>query len=344
MSAGLAEPDREMSGRPAPVPGKLRRWGRRGLLLVFFAAIGGLLWRQARTIEWGQVLQAASDLPWTTLLAATAIAAASHALYSTYDLFGRRLTGHTLGAGTVMGVTFISYAFNLNLGSMVGGIAFRYRLYGRLGLRAHQTTRILGMSLATNWSGYLLVAGTAFFFWPPELPPSWKLDSGGLHIAGGIGLVLSAAYVLLCAWSHGRRWIVRGHRIELPGLRMALVQVLVASINWCLIGAVVWVLLQGRVDYPHVLAVLLCSVVAGLIVRVPGGLGVLEAVFVALLDYRVPQSELLAALLVYRAVYYLLPLLLASLAYALTEVRARRLRASAAARGAARAAAVQRRA
>jgi len=41
---------------------------------------------------------------------------------------GRHLTRHRLGTGTVMGVTFISYAFNLNLGSLVGGVAFRYRV------------------------------------------------------------------------------------------------------------------------------------------------------------------------------------------------------------------------
>ena len=59
----------------------------------------------------------------------------------------------------------------------------------------------------------------------------------------------------------------------------------------------------------------------------PGGLGVLETVFVALLSYRVPQGQLLAALLAYRGIYYLLPLILATIAYGVTEMQARRLRA-----------------
>jgi uncharacterized membrane protein YbhN (UPF0104 family) len=66
--------------------------------------------------------------------------------------------------------------------------------------------------------------------------------------------------------------------------------------------------------------------VAGVITHVPAGLGVLEAVFVALLAHQLPQSRLLAALLAYRAIYYLLPLAIATVAYALTEVRAKRLR------------------
>ena len=172
----------------------------------------------------------------------------------------------------------------------------------------------------------LLPAGVPSLFWPPDLPPGWKLDSGGLRIVGGVCLAIAAGYVLFCAWAHERSWTVRGHRIQPPGMRMALLQLLMSCLNWALVSAVIWVLLQGRVPYPHVLTVLLTSAMATLIVRIPGGLGVLETVFVALLSYRVPQGQLLAALLAYRGIYYVLPLLLATVAYAVTEMRARRLR------------------
>ena len=281
--------------------------------------------RQARTIDWSDVLDAVQELPPLVLLAAAGLAACSHLLYGSYDLLGRHLTGHKLGTGTVMGVTLISYAFNLNLGSMVGGIAFRFRLYSRLGLKNDDITRIVGFSLLTNWTGYLVAAGVAFLFWPPVLPPDWKIDSGGLRIVGAIALAAIACYLLFCVWAHERRWWIRGHRIEPPRARIALLQLCMSSVNWMLIGGVIWVLLRGRVDYPHVLTVLLISVVATLIVRVPGGLGVLETVFVALLSYRLPQGQLLAALLAYRGIYYLLPLMLATVGYAITEMRARRL-------------------
>jgi len=102
-----------------------------------------------------------------------------------------------------------------------------------------------------------------------------------------------------------------------------------SATNWSLIGGVIWLLLQGRIAYPHVLAVLLVAAVAGVITHVPAGLGVLEAVFVALMGDEVPQGELLGALLAYRAIYYLLPLALATLLYLATEWRARRVRTSA---------------
>lgn len=302
-------------------------WARRAAMWGFFGLIAWLLVKQARTIAWDEVIDAIRALPASTLFAAGALAACSFALYSTYDLLGRHLTKHGLGTGTVMGVTFISYAFNLNLGSLVGGVAFRYRLYSRLGLGNETITRVLGFSMLTNWLGYLVVAGAAFCFWPLALPPDWKIDNEGLRVLGAVLLLLAVAYVALCALSKGRVWRVRGHEFRAPGLPMALLQLAMSCLNWSLMGGVIWLLLQGQVDYPQVLAVLLVAAVAGVVTHVPAGLGVLEAVFVALLSHQVTETKLLGALLAYRGLYYLLPLAVATLGYLVTEMRARRLRA-----------------
>ena len=99
-----------------------------------------------------------------TLSLAAGFAAASHALYCGYDLIGRHETGHRLASLKVVGVGFTCYAFNLNLGSLVGGVALRYRLYARLGLHAETITKILALSLLTNWLGYFFVAGCVSLF------------------------------------------------------------------------------------------------------------------------------------------------------------------------------------
>ncbi|MGJ7487175.1 lysylphosphatidylglycerol synthase domain-containing protein [Variovorax sp. LT2P21] len=302
-------------------------WVKRIGTWVFFALIAWLLVKQARGIDWDDVLDAFSKLPATTLAMAAGLAAASFLLYSTFDLLGRRITGHPLGISTVMGVTFVSYAFNLNLGSLVGGVAFRYRLYSRLGLDNPTITRVLGFSMLTNWFGYLVVAGTAFCFWPLELPADWKIDNGGLRLLGAVLLVLAAGYLALCALASDKTWHIRGHAFQPPPLRMALLQMLMSCTNWCLMGGVVWLLLQRTVPYPEVVAVLLVGAVAGVITHVPAGLGVLEAVFVALLSHRLPQGQILAALIGYRVLYYLLPLAIATVSYLVMEVRARRLAA-----------------
>jgi uncharacterized membrane protein YbhN (UPF0104 family) len=221
-----------------------------------------------------------------------------------------------------MGVNFISYAFNLNFGSLVGGVAFRYRLYSRLGLANGVITRVLSISMLTNWLGYVVLAGTVFALLPPALPAEWPVTEGELRALGAALLLVPVAYLAACAFARRRDWSVRGHELSLPSLRFAGAQLAMSCSNWLLIAATVFVLLQQRADFPTTLAVLLLAAVAGVITHVPAGLGVLEAVFVALMAGLLPQGELLAALLAYRAVYYLLPLGLALLLYLALELRA----------------------
>ena len=284
---------------------------RRALMILFFLAVLGLVANHARHVDWSAVGSALRAYSAGTLLAAAGFAVASHALYSGYDLIGRHETGHRLPARKVVGVAFTSYAFNLNLGALVGGVALRYRLYAQLGLNADLTTRILALSVLTNWLGYFCVAGGVFLLAPPAMPPGWELGTEGLRWVGAGLLLAAAAYLGVCFLSPRREWRLSGHALRLPSGRIALLQLVVSAANWMTIGAVVWVLLQHKIDYPSTLGVLLVAAVAGVIAHVPAGLGVLEAVFIALLAHRVPQGELLAALLAYRALYYLAPLALA---------------------------------
>lgn len=299
-------------------------WAKRVLTLMFFAAVAYLLYTQARDIDWDEVFTSIRRRPLGDMLLALAFTVGSYVLYSCFDLLGRAITQHGLSIPKVMTVNFVSYAFNLNMGALVGGVAFRYRLYSRLGLDTATTTRVLVMSMLTNWLGYLMLAGLAFMVAPPSPPPDWKLDTGGLRILGAVLLALAITYLLLCAFSRRRAWTVRGHDIELPSLRLALLQLGMSVANWLMIAATVYTLLEHKIDFPTVVAVLLVAAVAGVITHVPAGLGVLETVFVVLLSHQLPRSELLAALLAYRGIYYLAPLAFATVVYLVLEVRARK--------------------
>jgi uncharacterized membrane protein YbhN (UPF0104 family) len=305
-------------------------WFKRGATLVFFGLVTWLLVAQGRAIDWQEVFTALRAYPPALLLGAVALGALSLGLYSCFDLLGRHYTGHTLRTPTVMLVTFISYVFNLNLGSLVGGIAFRYRLYSRLKLDTATITRVLTLSMLTNWIGYLFLGGLVFGFYTPELPPGWKIGSGGLQILGFVLLAISVAYLLLCALSRQRSFTVRGHQLDLPSGRLALLQVAMGAANWLIMSGLVFLLLQQKVAFPTVAGVLLVAAVAGVIAHVPAGLGVLEAVFVALLSHQIPTHQLLAALVAYRVIYYLVPLVIATVAYLVTEARARSLAGDAA--------------
>jgi uncharacterized membrane protein YbhN (UPF0104 family) len=300
------------------------RWIRRLLKLCFFALIAYLLFKQARSIEWDKVAAAIYQRSAPALLLAAGLAAASHLLYASFDLLGKHLTGHRLAAKTVMGITFVCYAFNLNLGSLIGGVAMRYRLYSRFGLDSTVITRIAATSMLTNWSGYLLLAGLAFWWRPLPLPADWKLGSGGLRLLGMAMVAMAVGYLLLCAFAKQREWSLRGHGIMLPPLKLAVVQLAMSCVNWLLMSGLVYLLLQRQIDFPTVVAVLLTAAIAGVITHVPAGLGVLEAVFIALLSQQLGRNDLLAALILYRFLYYLAPLLLACAVYFVTEAKAKK--------------------
>jgi uncharacterized membrane protein YbhN (UPF0104 family) len=314
-----------MSTHALPSASRWRRWWpalKRTATVVFFLLVAAMLVSQARQIEWLEVGQSLRAYPARTLLLAAALAALSHLIYSSFDLFGRHWTKHGLPLRQVMPLTFVCYAFNLNLGSLVGGFAMRYRLYSRLGLPTDTITRVIGMSLVTNWLGYVALAGAVFATRVITPPAGWKVGAFALQSLGVGLLLVAAAYLLACMFSKQRTLRLRGHEFTLPSGRIAWLQLAVSVLNWATIGGVVSVLLQGRVDYPVVLGSLLVAAVAGVLTHIPAGLGVLEAVFIALLGSQVPHHELLGALLAYRALYYLLPLLLAVTMYLVLEARA----------------------
>jgi glycosyltransferase 2 family protein len=298
-------------------------WAMRVLKIAFFGAVGYLLLRQARSVEWSEVFAIMRQHPKPGLLLAALLAICSHLLYSCFDLLGRHLTGHTLRTRQVMTVNLISFAFNLNMGTIVGGVAFRYRLYSRLGLAADTVTRVVGMSILTNWLGFLLLGGLLFWWWPMALPADWRLNTLAQQWLGFALFALAVCYLLLCARARRRNWTIKGLQITLPSTRLALLQFLMSCVNWMLNAGVLYMLMERKIGFTDVLGTLLVSAIAGVMAHIPAGLGVLEAVFVALLSSQMPRSELLAALLAYRVIYYLIPLANALVIYLLFELRAK---------------------
>ena len=134
-------------------------------------------------------------------------------------------------------------------------------------------------------------------------------------------MAAAVAWGALVTLSKQREYTVLGKRFPLPGPRMTVLQLAMSCANWMLIGAALWVVLQGQVAYPAAIATVMLGAVAGLVLRVPAGLGVLESVGVALLTMdTLSKTDVLAALLAYRALYYFVPLVLAALALATAEL------------------------
>lgn len=318
------DPDADPRGRWTGLGLRAWAWCRRVAPWVLAALVLVLVGVQARTVDWPAVGQSLQLLSPARAAAAAFLALVSYGLCASFDLLGRRLTRHPLSVPRTVGIAAISYAFNVNFGAWIGGLGLRLRLYTRSGLSAPTVLQILAYSVTTNWLGYLWVGGSVLLVSPPQLPAAWVMHGTGLRAVGLAMLAAAGGYLALCRFARGR-WLTWGRRsLALPGPGMAGIQALAGGANWLLIGAIVWILLGGRIDYASVLGAMLLAAVAGLVTHVPANLGVLEAVVVAALGTRLPTHELLAALMAFRATYHLLPLALALPAFGLAEAAARR--------------------
>jgi uncharacterized membrane protein YbhN (UPF0104 family) len=298
---------------------RLRRIGT----AIFFIAIAALLIVFAQRVDWPQVYQALRAYESSTLWLAAGITLISYGVYSTFDLLGRHYTGHRLPIPLVMTIGFVCYAFTQTLTAWVGGIAMRFRLYSRYGLQKGDITQIFSISILTNWIGYLLLASIVCalgFVRPPE---NWPVGMQTFRIGGALLMLPVLIYLWLCYRlpHHSRQWL--GQEWQVPPLGIGLLQITGGAVNWACMAGVIFVLLRGQVEYPTVLGILLLSSVAAVIVHIPAGLGVLETLFVTLLS-DVDRHQVIAALVGYRAIYYLIPLLVALSIYVVLEMHAKR--------------------
>ncbi|HEY7883432.1 MAG TPA: lysylphosphatidylglycerol synthase domain-containing protein [Cellvibrionaceae bacterium] len=295
------------------------QWVKKILTWCFFILIAWLLIQQAMTIEWQQVFETIKQTSKISLLTGFLLAVCCYIAFGSYDLLGRYLTGIKASVAKVWFIAWLSYAFNLNLGAAVGGVAFRYRLYSKVGVSTGDTTRIIGFSVLTNWLGYIALAGVLFVSGQIEPPASWQVGKLGIQILGAVFIGVIFAYLAACGFSRKRQFSIRDFTLTLPKIHFAFLQLAMASLHWLLMASVIYQFMPEDIAFATVFAVLLVSAIAGAVTHIPGGLGVIEAVFVALLAGQADKPAIIAALFAYRCVFYLAPLGLATAAYFIFE-------------------------
>src|SRR5690606_4730992 len=199
-----------------------RHWPllRRLLLAAFLLTVGWLLVRQAMAIDWPAVWQAMRAQPAGRLALGALPGVAGYGVYCSYELLARRYAGHRLPLRRVLPVAFVSYAFNLNMGALIGGAGFRFRLYSQRGLEAADIARVLAFAVVANWSGYVLLLGALLLAGAVPLPDDWTMGEAALRAIGAAAVVVALAYLALCRWAGGRTVSLRGQELALPKARL----------------------------------------------------------------------------------------------------------------------------
>ncbi|HZX30682.1 MAG TPA: phosphatidylglycerol lysyltransferase domain-containing protein [Rhodocyclaceae bacterium] len=284
---------------------------------IFF--FGLALWSLQRSslgaYSYEEIVAALAELPVLRVVSALALTVVGYLALVGYDLLAFRFIRWHIALRGMVATSLISNALSYNLGNTaVTGAALRFWLYGSLGLSTTQIARVAVFCSGGFWLGYLFLGALLFSFIPVHLPAGIALWGHSPRPLGLAFFVIFAGYLLVTGT---RRPLRLGHwRLKLPPPRLTLGQVLVASIDLCLMAGVLYVLLPrgGDLTYFRFLPLFLVGLMGGTVSQVPGGLGVFETVMVLLLAPWFEDGDLLASLLAFRGIYFVLPLF-ASLAF-----------------------------
>jgi len=271
-----------------------------------------LLRHELRDYEPRQVLAVARATPHDRIALALLATAASYLLLTGYDVLALRHIGRTLSYGRIALTSFTAYVTSHNLGlSGIGGSAVRYRLYTAWGLSTAEIAEIIAFCALTFWTGFLFLGGVVFVAAPIELPASLHAVFRTLQPLGFAFLVPAA---LISVWSLVLRkpLRIRSWSFTPPSGRLLGLQLLLGAADWTLSAAALFALLPAGhgLTFFELLNVFLVAQAAGMISHVPAGLGVFDTCLVYLLRDQIGATDIAGALLVYRAVYYVLPLAL----------------------------------
>lgn len=299
-------------------------WNRIGIAIsitiMSIAAI--VLYRTLRALNFEEVVDALAEIPRSDVIAAGAFVAGGYLTLTFYDWFGLR----TIGKGNVPYriaalAGFTSYAVGHSVGvSALSGGAVRYRIYSRCGLTVVDVAKLCSVAGLTFWLGNATVLGLGLLYAPSAAS---RLDQLPPWINRGIAAAVLLALACYVVWVwHKPRAIGRHNwQVTLPGGPLTLLQIAIGIVDLSCCALAMYVLLpnEPHMAFVSLAVVFVSAMLLGFASAAPaGGLGVFDAaMFVALWQF--DKEQLLAGLLVFRVLYYVVPLALSLLILGVRE-------------------------
>jgi uncharacterized membrane protein YbhN (UPF0104 family) len=298
--------------------------------LIGFTAVivsGWLLYRELRGLSPADVWASLVSIPAQGYALAFASTLLAYAALAWYD----RIALIHLGVKHVSWLfvslsSFTTYALSHNIGASVfSGALVRYRAYTSQGLSAAQVAVLVALCSFTFGLGTILLAGVVFTYEPDLLTriadrvPAVLANPTTARVFGLACLAFVALYIV-GSLLHFRPLVIRNFHLNYPRPNVMMRQLVAAPLE--LIGAagIIYFALPEATNpgFMIVLGAFLASFSAALISHAPGGLGVLELIFVAMMP-DVPKADVIAALLVFRLFYLLIPFMAAIVVVLLFE-------------------------
>ncbi len=239
---------------------------------------------------------------------AALLIALNYGLLICYDLLALRYLCRSIPLRRVALASFLGYSLGNNLGTLLAATPIRFRFYSRFGLTPRQIAVLISMLGLTFWSGLWFLGGAVLVTVPVELPQEITLPFG-TRTLGVILLSLAIGYLIVC-FTWRKPWPIGELHLRPPEPGLMAVQASVAAVDLLISATALYLVLPGNsvVPFEVVLAAYLVGIAISLITQVPGGLGVLELILLTLLKDTVGES-VIASILIFRILYYVLPLL-----------------------------------
>jgi len=282
------------------------------VLLLAAVAISGEL----RHVSWREVEAAATSTTLSSLVLALAILLVSLAAASTFDGLALASLGKPASWRRTWQPSMLAFAL-ANAGApglaMAGGI--RFRAYQADGLSGGDVALVSALAAVIGLVGGLVLVSLAAAGALADIATQAHLPHWVGLILAIVGLKALAAYLLAPRAGWLRRF--------LPDRKTRVVVIVASAVEWMAAAAILYFLLPqaSRGDLIHYLPVFGMAGLLGAVSGLPGGLGAFDAIMIAALGPRVGTAEVVGALLLYRLVYVVGPLLLAGALTVLIGVR-----------------------
>ncbi len=302
-----------------------RRWLLPGVTLLIFVLVCFGLRRELAEFHFSHILESLRSISATALGAAVLCTALSYLLLGFYDVLALRYINKVVPYGRTLFTSFIAYAFGHNFGiAALTSAAVRYRLYSSAGLSASDVAAVSAFCGVTTAIGLAVLAGVSFILEPHQGVHAVHMNH---TIVFALGVALLASVGLYALWSlFGPQEIeFEGWALRAPRPGVALPQIVLAIVDLAISALVLWFLLPagshaGLLIFAGAYS---AAMIAAVISHVPGGIGVFESLLVLALP-DIPADQLIGSLLAWRAVYYLLPLVVAAVLFGGQELKAQR--------------------
>lgn len=289
--------------------------------LFFFVLAVYMLYRQLSKYSMEELKSSILNIPGKNLIYASIASFVGYVALSTYDYLALKYIRKKLRAWKWILTGFIGFSVSNNAGhAIVSGGAVRYRFYSRWKVKAGDIVKMV------TFSGFTYLVACFFLIIVGYIltPNNAYGENSSTQISTFITMILSVIGLVIYLWGsiyYKKALTIKGVAFKMPNFKLALEQIFIGSIDIVMASLVLYSVLICfiEIDFATFMGAFIIAQVLGVYSQVPGGLGVFELVFSNVLPGQDNQAILFGALIAYRIIYYLLPLVLSGIVLLIYE-------------------------